>query len=105
MDSSVLPEMVSAPLSESVQVFAHQHGLVETLATAIQFARDCFALQTLEVVVRQDDENAEEWLSIRITVRGKVDEALQSYQQYVRMWVESVSWPKRGLIRLSYTLA
>ncbi len=76
---------------DAVSGFCNRHGLQALLDQAVCLARECFAkVQALEVLVREDYEKNDEWLSLRIAVGGSIEEALTSYERYVQRWVESV---------------
>jgi hypothetical protein len=104
-----LPETLAAAFSdgncgEDVTAFCSRHELAGELDEALRLAQVWFpGIEALTVSVREDYENEDVWLSLKITVRAGVEEALQSYERFVQAWVETVPWPKRGLIRLSYS--
>jgi hypothetical protein len=97
---------VPRTIEPAAQEFCARHELTATLDRAIRLAEECFpSLRAEQVLLRQDPENDEEWLSLRIVVGSSVEESLRSYEQYVQKWVESTPWPARGLVRLSCSLA
>lgn len=98
----LLPTSVEPPALE----FCCRHDLSATLNQAIRLAGACFpSIQTKQVLVREDPENDEEWLSLTIVVAGSLEEALRSYERYVQKWVETIPWPQRAMVRLSYRVA
>src|SRR5262249_13182205 len=99
---TLLATSVEPPARE----FCCQHDLSATLEQAIGLAGECFpSVRTREVLLREDPENDEEWLSLTIVVSGSIEEALRAYECYVQKWVETIPWPKRAMVRLSYRVA
>jgi hypothetical protein len=97
---------VPRTIEPAAEEFCARHDLAATLAQAIRLAEECFpSLQSEQVLHRQDPENDEEWLSLRIFMGGTVEDALKSYEQFIQKWVEIIPWPERGMVRLSYNVA
>jgi len=97
---------VPRTIEPAAEEFCARHDLAAALDQAIRLAEECFpSLRSEQVLLRQDPENDEEWLSLRIVVGSSVEEALRSNEQFIQKWVESIPWPARGLIRLSCNLA
>jgi tetratricopeptide (TPR) repeat protein len=83
--------------------FSEQHGLMGHLGTAVKLLKDCFArAKATRLKLEHDPETEEEWLVVEFEVSGKIEDILNSYDNYTDLWISSVPWPEREKIRLSY---
>jgi len=100
------PEAMTVTLSGHVMEFCRRHGLLQALLTAIALVETSFFLVDVTgIEIDEDPETGERWATINIDVVGDIESVLDQYDKYSERWVNSVQWPERGMIRLSYDIA
>jgi hypothetical protein len=87
-----------------VAAFCERHGLTEFLATSIRLAEQIFEPISLTKEVAQDYETDDQWIVVRISVRGSAECVLAAKKRYTAEWVAAAPWPQRHQIRLSYNI-
>lgn len=103
--SVVVSEIPDLQLSSEASAFCKRKGILQYIPVAVDLIRTSFHLTGgIETELEIDPETEEEWLSIEISVQGKVEEVIKNYEQYISGWVSSVPWPQRHKIRLSYNV-
>jgi hypothetical protein len=95
----------SADDPSGVKEFCRLHDLSDTLREATSLATSTFpTVQRLRVALREDPENGDRWLTVRVVARCTPGEATAAYEKFIDRWVASVPKFKRGLVRLWYGL-
>ncbi len=80
-------------------------GIRDYLFIAIDLIKKHFSsLQDISIALEKDQEVDEEWLVLDVTIAGEIDEILDEYDKYSENLVDSVKWPERDKIRLSYNI-
>ena len=92
------------PAVDDVAAFCEKRGLTEFLATSIRLAEQIFEPISLTNEVAQDYETDDQWIVVRVSVRGSPDCVLAAKKRYTVEWVAAVPWPQRHQIRLSYNI-
>ncbi|MFO0824892.1 MAG: hypothetical protein U0792_17530 [Gemmataceae bacterium] len=96
------PAPESRQESETVAAFCQRKGLDELLRQAILFAQETFSpVEWFEVEVRQNPEAAEEWVVLRVAVRGEQVNVSAARKEYTAKWIAFSPPESRLLIRLS----
>jgi hypothetical protein len=103
---SIAPPVEISPVSfpDEVEAFCLAHGLAGHLSTAVKLARTCFDPITLQIELDQDDDTDEQWIVVRVDVRGSQESVLAAKQRYTGAWVAAVPWPERHSINLSFNI-
>jgi hypothetical protein len=89
---------------DNVAAFCEKNGLTEFLTTSIRLAEQIFEPISLTKEVVQDYETDDQWIVVRISVRGSVESVFAAKKRYSAEWVAAVPWPQRHQIRLSYSI-
>lgn len=101
-------EKAEAPavlISERVTDFCYRHQLSTSLQVALRQARYIFSpLQMLTVEVERDCDSEDEWVALLVQVRTDPEQMFEMYEAYTRASLESIPWPARDKIRLTYDL-
>jgi hypothetical protein len=88
------------PPSDEVREFCERHALFDHLEKAKELAREYFTIiGEPTVVFEQDPENGEEYLVLKLRVRGEVSDCVASDWQYARAWTQFAKLPEVRLIR------
>lgn len=104
----VLPlqfSVLQTHVPQDVLHFCFRQGILEYLPPAMDLIEKSFpSIQGLHLEQEQDPETGEEWLTINFTLRGQVNEILDSYDKYTDEWVSLVPWPEREKVRIAYNV-
>ena len=86
-----------------VQQFCIENNLSEALSLAQKFVKRCFSgIQALKLRLVVDPEDDEKWVEINITVPD-TDNFLTEYNNYTRLLVAEIPWPKRNMLRFNFS--
>jgi hypothetical protein len=88
-------------ISADVKRFCADDDLASLLSLSMDLAGRCFGPERTEVELMQDPDTNDEWVVVRIDVRGSAESVLASKKRYTAEWVAMAPWPQRHLIRLS----
>jgi hypothetical protein len=97
----------SAPASrqnQALEAFCRHHGLSGAVEAAKSLAAKSFDLIDSSCELARDFDSSEEWVVVRILVRGSKDQLLEAKSRYTAQWVKSFPWQIREKVRLSYDL-
>jgi hypothetical protein len=76
------------------------------LPSAEALVRSCFLdVQGRQATFESDPETGEQWIELRLTIKGTPAEVADAFDRYVSKWVAAVPWPQHNLVRLSYAIA
>ena len=88
-----------------VQQFCIEHNLSGPLALAQEFVKRCFSrIRAIKLRLVVDPEDDEKWIEINITVPDTAD-FLTEYNNYTRLLVAEIPWPKRNMLRFNFSFA
>jgi hypothetical protein len=88
----------------AVTSFCATHQVVHEMNMALKLAMELFPdVKTTITLVHHPAEN-DEWLAINVYTNQETSEVREASQQYVRRWIQMVTWDKMLLIRLIYIL-
>ena len=94
-----------ALLPSDVTALSSELGILEWLYKALRLVEECFPkVDALRLETEGDPETDERWITVEMTISGRIDQFLEQYDRYVEQWVASTPWPERDKIRLSYNL-
>lgn len=92
-------------LDGKLRDFCSEHNLFDALRISIELVRKCFPSVDLAYVRHEyDPETEEEWLAVDISVESEIEDVLDRYDIYTRLWISLVPWASREKIRLSYDI-
>jgi hypothetical protein len=89
-------------LVSDAENFAKQNKLEEYIDLAINNIRTIFnnvGIISIDKII--DPDSNEEWITLKFQAEGNTDLLLNKYDKLVRMWIKSVPWPQRSMIRIS----
>ncbi len=93
------------PLTEEFLNFCSQHNIFDALQESIRLIKTCFpSVGEVTLQTEQDPETGEEWIVLDFGVEGEIEEILNRYDKYTELWVQSIPWPEREKLRLSYNI-
>lgn len=99
------PSTQSVLLTDKVRSLSSQWQVASYLQKALRLAQRTFSgLEGIAVTAEDDPETDEEWIAVSVRVKGNIQDVLDMYDAYTRVYVESVPWPARDKIRLVYDL-
>ena len=88
-----------------VQQFCIENNLSGALDLAQEFVKRCFpGIQALKLRLVVDPEDDEKWVEINITVPDTAN-FLTEYNNYTRLLVTEIPWPKRSMLRFNFSFA
>lgn len=88
-----------------VQQFCIEHNLSEALDLAQVFVKRCFSgIRAIKLRLVVDPEDDEKWIEINITVPDTTV-FLTEYNNYTRLLVAEIPWPKRNMLRFNFSFA
>ena len=92
-------------LSDEVREYCSEHKLLHHLQVALRLVQETFANpRSIYCAVQGDPEFEADWVVITVQLFGQVNDVLEMYEAYTRMLVETIPWPARDSIRLSYDI-
>jgi hypothetical protein len=88
---------------EDLRRFCAQHGIEQSVSTALTIAKKHFlSAETFQVAVERDDEADGEYLVIRVGTRGEVKDFLRDYNQCINEWNSAFEPQHLDLMSLAY---
>jgi len=93
-------------IPSEVLYFCFQQQILRYVPVAIDVIERSFSttITELRMVPERDSETGEEWLELRIRIKGEVKEVLDNYDKYTDYLVSSLPWSARYKMRLSYKI-
>jgi hypothetical protein len=99
------PSTQSVLLTDEIRSLSSQWQVASYLQKALRLAQTAFSgLEGIAVTAEDDPETDEKWIAVSVRVKGNIQDVLDMYDAYTRVYVESVPWPARDKIRLVYDL-
>jgi hypothetical protein len=93
-------------IPSEVLYFCYQQQILQYVPVTIDVIERSFSTTITEVkmVPEKDSETGEEWLELKIRIKGEVKEVLDNYDKYTDLLVSSLPWSARYKMRLSYKI-
>ena len=94
-------------IPSSVLFFCYQQQILRHLPTAVDIIEKSFltTINKIDMEPEIDPETGEEWLELKIKIKGEVEEVLDEYDKYTDLLVSSIPSSARYHMRLSYNIA
>ena len=103
MDASARSLTKSIKMTKEVKNFCRRFGITRYVPVVFHLVEESFlCVARPEIYPECDPETGEEWLVIRVTVKGPLEEVLDQYREYTKKKVEKVPFPHRDAIRLMH---
>ena len=92
-------------IPSEVRQFCIENNLSGALDLAQEFVIRCFsAIQNIKLRLVIDPEDDEKWVEINIIVPDTAN-FLTEYNNYTRLLVAEIPWPKRNMLRFNFSFA
>jgi hypothetical protein len=93
-------------IPSEVLYFCYQQQILPYVPVAMDVIERSFltTITELKTVPEKDSETGEEWLELKIKIKGEVKEVLDTYDKYTDLLVSSLPWSVRYKMRLSYKI-
>lgn len=93
-------------VDDNILKYCKENGIDGYIQIVKEIVENTFSnIKDIEMCIEEDPEIEEDYLLIKIRVEQEVKEALDSYERFVKEFVEEVPYPERNKIRLTYYLA
>jgi len=100
-----MPEGLKLDCDQEAWDFAESKGLLPVLMSYTALAAKAFQLAGLpSCQFKQDPENDDRYLSIRLEVKGEVEQVLDAEDRFRSQLIDLISGEKLYLIRLAYVI-
>ncbi len=103
MEAAIAPKWQEA-CSAEFERFSRENGLASYIATAKDLATRYFHVESGACEFVQAGDSEDQWIVVRIWVKGSTEEVLASKRQYTSQWVASVPAFNRHMVRLSFEI-
>jgi hypothetical protein len=103
MQATISPRWRDVHSAEFDQ-FTQSNGLGPYLSIAKDLATRLFQVESGQCEFVQAGDSDDEWIVVRIQVKGTIESVLESKRQYTAQWVAAAPVPQRHLIRLSMNI-
>jgi hypothetical protein len=92
-------------IPSNVLYFCYQERILRHVPVAVEIIEKSFSTVTgLQMDLEEDLETGEEWLELKLSVKGEVNEVLEDYDKYTELLVSSIPSSARYNMRLSYNI-
>jgi hypothetical protein len=89
--------------ANAVRAYCEDQKIMSALVVAVAMAKRRFSNgKSFFITLEEDPDFGRKALAVNVNFGGTVDDAVDSYNKFSEEWIATVSWPKRGMIRLYY---